>query len=110
MYVRVLCCVVCCVVCVVWCVFTSLSSPQALISAQKSFRQLVPGFTFNLGYCGYYFRHGQKDEVAGDELLLANADKFWWFGHTYHHIQPHLVSPDDLRTMMEKNLAFAKVG
>ena len=50
-----------------------------------------------------------KEEREGDELLVANADQFWWFGHTYHHIQPHLVSPEGLRRMMEKNLEFAKV-
>ena len=52
---------------------------------------------------------GLREERAGDELLVANAEKFWWFGHTYHHVQPHLVSPENLRRMMEKNLEFARV-
>ena len=38
---------------------------QALISAQDNLRSKVPGFTFNLGYAGYFYNQGLDEEVEG---------------------------------------------
>lgn len=53
---------------------------------------------------------GNEKEDEGDQELIKNADKFWWFSHMWLHQQPH-----DRRTLelmvedLKKNLDFAKV-
>ena len=82
---------------------------QALIATQNTLRQYVPGLTFNLGFCGYYYDKGLEAENNGSEKLVQNRDAFWWFGHIFNHYQPHLVSEDNLRTYMTQNLEFARM-
>ena len=81
-----------------------------MIQAQKSFQNYIPGFKFNLGFCGAYYEHGLLNEIRGDRLLVANADKFNWFGHTYKHLQPHKIAYDKLLSLMIENKKFAKVS
>ncbi|TRY79158.1 hypothetical protein TCAL_07047 [Tigriopus californicus] len=81
---------------------------RALIDSQKRIRELVPGFTYNLGFSGGYFRHGTRLENAGDELLIAERHQFWWFPHMWLHLQAHKFSNvSDLEVSMAKNKAFA---
>ncbi len=47
-------------------------------------------------------------EVNGSQSLVRNRDQFWWFGHTYHHQQPHLLNTTVLRESMLKNIEFAR--
>ena len=44
---------------------------------------MVPGFKYNLGFSGGVFKTGNYDEQIGDEELLANRHRFWWFPHMY---------------------------
>lgn len=39
---------------------------KALIEAQETLRSKVPGFTFNLGYAGYFYDQGLDEEVKGE--------------------------------------------
>lgn len=83
---------------------------QALISVQNKIRERVPGFHFNLGFSGGHFLAGNEKEDEGDQELIKNADKFWWFSHMWLHQQPH--DRKTLELMVEdlkKNLDFAKV-
>jgi hypothetical protein len=44
----------------------------ALSNTQKQLRhEGIENFTFTLGFSGYYFRHGNEQEMQGDELLLG---------------------------------------
>ena len=36
---------------------------QALLVAQAELRQIIPGFTFNLGFAGGYYGSGLNEEV-----------------------------------------------
>ena len=81
---------------------------QALLNSQDSLRQYVPGLTFNLGFCGYYYDKGLESEVNGSKYLVEQRDHFWWFGHIYNHYQPHSVTEQDLRKYISQNLEFAK--
>lgn len=71
---------------------------------------MVPGFQFNLGFSGKYFKNGNEEENAGDEELIKNAHKFRWFCHTWAHKQPHKVNTlDDMKSLVNLNMEFAKV-
>jgi len=41
---------------------------HALVAVQQSFRDKVPGFTFNLGYAGYFYDKGMEEEIKGISL------------------------------------------
>ena len=80
------------------------------MTTQEILRQKVPGFRFNLGFSGFYFHHGNNEEDEGDTAIVENADKFWWFDHTWRHEKPHLcISLQQLVYDFKKNLEFAKV-
>lgn len=78
---------------------------DALIRSQNQLRSLIPGFKFNLGLSGKYYHRGNNEEDRGDDLLLANAHKFWWFCHMYSHSQPHLI---DNQTILEAQMLLNK--
>ena len=80
-----------------------------MLEAQTSFQEYIPGFQFNVGYCGKFFLKGSAEEVDGDRAFVKDADNFRWFGHNYGHIQPHLISADTLRKEMMSNKKFAEV-
>ena len=63
--------------------------------------------TFNLGFCGDYYDNGTKLEISGSHNLVRNKDKFWWFGHTLKHSQPHTINETKLREEIAMNIKFA---
>ena len=83
---------------------------QALLDAQQKFQSLIPGFKFNLGFCGYYFDKGSEAEQLGNQKLVKNANRFNWFGHIYNHYQPHNLTEEHLVEYMTMNLQFAAVS
>ncbi|XP_043198896.1 bifunctional heparan sulfate N-deacetylase/N-sulfotransferase-like [Amphibalanus amphitrite] len=78
---------------------------EAMLASQERLRSLVPGFTFNLGFCGKMLHSGTDEEDAGDDALLAAADKFWWFPHIWSHKQPHTFAN---RTAIAEQMALNK--
>lgn len=81
----------------------------ALHDAQQRLRKVIPGFRFNLGFSGKFYHKGTSEENRGDDLLIALAQDFWWFGHMWSHSQPHLF--DNLTALeieMRLNREFAK--
>ena len=42
-----------------------------MLSTQSEIRKVVPGFTFNLGFSGKYYRSGSIEENAGDDLIIG---------------------------------------
>ncbi|KAL5018439.1 hypothetical protein ScPMuIL_004161 [Solemya velum] len=81
---------------------------EALIDAQTRLQSQVPGFHFNLGFSGYYYKHGSEAENEGDEYLIKNSNKFWWFDHMFQHEQAHKRTLEELEKSMLKSYAFAK--
>ena len=63
--------------------------------------------TFNLGFCAGYYDDGTESEKNGSRSLVRNKDKFWWFGHTLNHSQPHAISEAKLREEIALNIKFA---
>ena len=43
----------------------NVDDAHALVAAQEKFREKVPGFTFNLGYAGYFYDKGMAEEIKG---------------------------------------------
>ena len=83
---------------------------QALIASQEKFQGLIPGFKFDLGFCGYYYDKGSEAEQLGNQKLVENANQFNWFGHMYNHYQPHNLTEKQLVEYMTMNLKFASVS
>ncbi|XP_033123011.1 bifunctional heparan sulfate N-deacetylase/N-sulfotransferase 4-like [Anneissia japonica] len=82
---------------------------EALEIEQENLRRIIPGFTFNLGFSGTYFKKGNKNENEGDVEILRRADKFWWFPHMYNHMRPTVYTDEaDLRKYMQLNKQFAE--
>ncbi|XP_071953290.1 bifunctional heparan sulfate N-deacetylase/N-sulfotransferase 4-like [Antedon mediterranea] len=82
---------------------------EALEIEQENLRRIVPGFTFNLGFCGTYFKKGSVMENAGDEEFIKRADKFWWFPHMYNHMKPTKYTEEsELRKYMQLNKQFSE--
>ena len=51
---------------------------SALIKSQDHLQESVPGFRYNLGFSGGYFHHSEiPEELAGDDAIMRNKDKFW---------------------------------
>ena len=83
---------------------------NALIESQDRLQELVPGFKYNLGFSGGYFHHSEiPEELAGDDAIIRNKDKFWWFPHMWKHWQAH--EHDNVSALvkeMELNKKFAQ--
>lgn len=77
-----------------------ISDVHALLAAQKRLQSQIKGFRFNLGFSGKYYQKGTPEENLGDQLLIAEANQFWWFGHTWTHTQAHLH--DNVTTLEEE--------
>lgn len=73
-------------------------------------QQYMPGFKFNMGFCGIHYLFGSTGEVEGKKELVKNAEKFSWFDHTYSHVQPHKIKYERLVEEMSKNKKFAQVS
>ncbi|XP_022105719.1 bifunctional heparan sulfate N-deacetylase/N-sulfotransferase 4-like [Acanthaster planci] len=83
---------------------------EALLLEQEVLADKIPGFTFKLGFSGKFFKRGNEAEKAGDEALVAQADKFAWFPHMWNHAQPHMfTNQSQLIADMRKNFRFAKI-
>ena len=82
-----------------------------MVVEQENLRELIPGFSFNLGFSGNFFKRGTEEENAGDDYILKVANKFWWFPHMWDHSQPHLYRNETkLKRIMLLNRNFAQVG
>lgn len=81
---------------------------DALLKAQESFSKIITGFKFNLGFSGKYYHRGNEMEDEGDDAIISNADKFWWFCHMWSHTQPHLINETVLESEMKLNRQFAQ--
>ncbi|XP_019854532.1 PREDICTED: bifunctional heparan sulfate N-deacetylase/N-sulfotransferase-like [Amphimedon queenslandica] len=84
------------------------SDVKVLLKAQQTFQNIIPGFKFNLGYCGELYRVGLPSETKGDEMLVSHSEQFNWFGHTFAHTKTHTLSLNELHTLMKLNQQFAK--
>ena len=79
---------------------------KALIASQEALRSKVSGFTFNLGYAGYFYNQGLEEEVKGKYMLLVYTyiHGYVWFeqqcdsvmnrkaishAHTHRHKHTH---------------------
>ena len=91
-------------------IFIHIYTIQALLGTQQKFQSLIPGFKFNLGFCGYYFDKGSEAEQLGNQKLVENANRFNWFGHIYNHYQPHNLTEERLVEYMTMNRKFAIVS
>ena len=82
---------------------------NALISSQDRLQEFVPGFKYNLGFSGGLFHKTDiPEELAGDDAIMKNKEKFWWFPHTWKHRQAHEY--DNVTVLikeMELNKKFA---
>ena len=58
-----------------------------MVGVQERLGSYVPGFTFNLGFSGGLFSHGDPLEVEGSKEIVRVAEKFWWFEHMYKHLK-----------------------
>jgi hypothetical protein len=47
---------------------------KALLEAQDRIAKKVPGFRFNLGFSGRFYRTGSEEENAGDEALIGQLN------------------------------------
>uniref|UniRef100_A0A914EN07 Heparan sulphate-N-deacetylase domain-containing protein n=1 Tax=Acrobeloides nanus TaxID=290746 RepID=A0A914EN07_9BILA len=81
---------------------------KALIHSQNELRDYIQDFHYNLGFSGYFFRHGDELENAGDEELVAFADRFLWFPHMWRHNHAHEFSISYLLALMSQNKLFAE--
>ena len=48
-------------------------------------------------------------QVSGDQELIRNSDKLWWFGQTFRNREPHQMTSVNLLHSMKLNREFAKV-
>uniref|UniRef100_A0A3B3SIT9 N-deacetylase/N-sulfotransferase (heparan glucosaminyl) 2b n=1 Tax=Paramormyrops kingsleyae TaxID=1676925 RepID=A0A3B3SIT9_9TELE len=86
-----------------------VSDVEALLSTQNKLRNLVPNFTFNLGFSGKFYHTGTEEEDRGDDMLLMHRQQFWWFPHMWSHMQPHLFhNVSVLAEQMLLNKLFAQ--
>ena len=82
-----------------------------MLVAQKLFQnEYLPGFRFQLGFCGMRFNQGSLAEREGKQELIKNAGLFNWFDHTYSHVQPHKIELEELTEVMKANKQFAMVS
>ena len=84
-----------------------LKDVDRLLQSQDRIKEVIPGFKYNLGYCGAYFQSGDPAVQRGDQFLIEKASEFAWFGHIWSHTKPHESSEKSLIQLMEKDLAFA---
>ncbi|KAL5506597.1 hypothetical protein EMCRGX_G008279 [Ephydatia muelleri] len=68
-----------------------------MVGVQEGLGSYVPGFTFNLGFSGGLFSHGDPLEVEGSKEIVRVAEKFWWFEHMVQAPEePHLGTEEQL--------------
>jgi len=83
---------------------------KAMVKAQYRIRQIVKDFRFNLGFSGWFYCHGTAEENEGDRQLIDSRQEFWWFGHSWKHLQPHKIhNYSAIEEDMLLNQAFARL-
>uniref|UniRef100_A0AC35TKZ8 [heparan sulfate]-glucosamine N-sulfotransferase n=1 Tax=Rhabditophanes sp. KR3021 TaxID=114890 RepID=A0AC35TKZ8_9BILA len=80
---------------------------DAMIETQTKLRERIEGFTFNVGFSGYYFRRGNELEQRGDEYLVEMKDNFNWFPHMWKHNHAQDHDLQYLKAVMVQNRLFA---
>ena len=78
-----------------------------IVESQNLLQEVIPGFKYNLGYCGAFFQTGNELTKRGDQMLVDLAPEFTWFGHIWSHNQPHKLTEDSLIDLMHKDLDFS---
>lgn len=82
---------------------------QAMLDSQRKLRAFIPGFTFNLGFCGFFYGKGdQQSDLHAQSALVGNASSFWWFPHMWKHTQAHLLNATSMHHQMSINKEFAE--
>uniref|UniRef100_A0A0K2UYH4 [heparan sulfate]-glucosamine N-sulfotransferase n=1 Tax=Lepeophtheirus salmonis TaxID=72036 RepID=A0A0K2UYH4_LEPSM len=88
----------------------SPSDVRELVISQDKLRKNIYGFKYNLGFSGYYFRNQGSSLInkEGDAALIEKKHHFWWFPHTFRHLQPHMFNSSlQLEQQMFLNKKFA---
>ena len=78
-----------------------------IVESQNIIERIIPGFKYNLGYCGSFYESGDESTKQGDRMLVDLALKFTWFGHTWSHTQPHKLTEAALIKTMKRDLSFS---
>ena len=78
-----------------------------IVESQNLLEEIIPGFKYNLGYCGAFFQTGTELTNKGDQMLVDLAPKFTWFGHIWSHNQPHKLTETSLIALMQKDIDFS---
>ncbi|CAH8653041.1 unnamed protein product [Schistosoma haematobium] len=89
-------------------VHQSIDDINAMIKAQNYWRTFIPGFTFNLGFCGAFLSKSRWSDKIVYNYILQNRHKFWWFSHLWHHGRPHMMNKTFIQQDIERNQVFAK--
>ena len=79
-----------------------------IVESQNAISRIVPGFKYNLGYCGSFYETGDEATKQGDRMLIELAPRFSWFGHTWSHTQLHKLSEEAIIEIMKKDLEFSR--
>ena len=77
-----------------------------MVGVQEGLGSYVSEFTFNLGFSGGHFSHGDRLEVEGSKEIVRVADKFWLFEHMYKHLKSLTWAQ---RNNFTQNIASASV-
>ncbi|GAA31076.2 heparan sulfate N-deacetylase/N-sulfotransferase [Clonorchis sinensis] len=85
----------------------TVDDASALLHAQQQWRQSIPGFTFDLGFCGRFFERASRSDRLGYQRLLDLRKNFWWFDHLWNHYQAHKLNESELVRLMRLNKQFA---
>ncbi|RNA25299.1 bifunctional heparan sulfate N-deacetylase N-sulfotransferase 1 [Brachionus plicatilis] len=72
------------------------------------FNASVEKFKFNLGFSGFHYLSGNKDENSADQLLLEKRNHFNWFDHTWSHFKPQHLNSSQLKEQLYFNFFFAQ--
>uniref|UniRef100_A0A7E4ZZH6 [heparan sulfate]-glucosamine N-sulfotransferase n=1 Tax=Panagrellus redivivus TaxID=6233 RepID=A0A7E4ZZH6_PANRE len=81
---------------------------DALIQSQEFLRDHIENFNYTLGFSGHFFQRGDPVENRADEVLVANAAKFYWFPHMWHHNHATEYDYTMLQALMTQNALFAE--
>ena len=78
-----------------------------IVESQNLLQEVIPGFKYNLGYCGAFFQTGTEQTKRADQMLVDLAPKFTWFGHIWSHNQPHKLTESSILELMHKDIDFS---
>uniref|UniRef100_A0A0B7BT56 [heparan sulfate]-glucosamine N-sulfotransferase n=1 Tax=Arion vulgaris TaxID=1028688 RepID=A0A0B7BT56_9EUPU len=87
---------------------TLVKDAMHMVESQERIRQIIPEFTYKLGFSGGHYLKGSGDEQNGDRKVIALAQHFDWFSHMYKHEATQNLSRIKLKTSLDNNDQFAK--